>query len=94
MEDKKLTVTPAIPISVTQVEGTSEAATTAPTLYKAELPERLVKDYQVNTRNLELFLDVPPTDDHYYQGINRGLPIGSSNGLAYIDDGQGTVLKI
>jgi ATP-dependent Lon protease len=22
------------------------------------------------------------------------LPIGSSNGLAYIDDGQGTVLKI
>lgn len=46
------------------------AATTAPTLYKAELPEKLVKDYQVNTKNLELFLDVPPTDDHYYQGIN------------------------
>ena len=22
------------------------------------------------------------------------MPIGSSNGLAYIDDGQGTVLKI
>lgn len=54
----------------------------------------MVKEYQVNTKNLELFLDVPPTDDHYYQGINQRLPVGSSNGLAYIDDGQGTVLKI
>lgn len=99
MEDKKLTVTPAVPISQAQehVESATAAATdatTAPTLYKAELPEKLVKDYQVNTKNLELFLDVPPTDDHYYQGINQRLPVGSSNGLAYIDDGQGTVLKI
>ena len=92
MEDKKLTVTPAVPISQAQehVESATAAATdatTAPTLYKAELPEKLVKDYQVNTKNLELFLDVPPTDDHYYQGINQRLPVGSSNGLAYIDDG-------
>ena len=95
MEDKKLTVTPAVPIAAQDpLEAAVEDPTTAPTLYKAELPEKLVKDYQVNTRNLELFLDVPPTDDHYYKGINQKLPIGSSNGLAYIDDGQGTVLKI
>jgi ATP-dependent Lon protease len=53
-----------------------------------------VKEYQVTTKNLERFLDVPPTDDHYYEGINQGLPVGSSNGLAYVDDGQGSVLKI
>jgi hypothetical protein len=53
-----------------------------------------VKEYQVTSRNLERFLDVAPTDDTYYQGINGRLPIGSSNGLAYVDDGQGTVLKI
>lgn len=53
-----------------------------------------MKEYQVTSRNLEKFLDVAPTDDTYYQGINGRLPIGSSNGLAYIDDGQGTVLKI
>lgn len=52
------------------------------------------REYQVTTKNLERFLDVPPTDDHYYEGINQGLPIGSSNGLAYVDDGQGSVLKI
>lgn len=27
-------------------------------------------------------------------GINKGLPVGSSNGLAYVDDGHGSVLKI
>ena len=48
----------------------------------------------MNTRNLEKFLDVPATDDQYYQGINQKLPVGSSNGLAYVDDGQGAVLKI
>jgi len=37
---------------------------------------------------------VPQTDDHYYVGINKQLPVGSSNGLAYVDDGQGAVLKI
>jgi len=39
-------------------------------------------------------LDVPSTDDNYYYGINQELPVGSSNGLAYVDDGYGTVLKI
>lgn len=34
------------------------------------------------------------TDDNYYTDINKELPVGSSNGLAYIDDGYGTVLKI
>ncbi len=97
MEDKKLEVTPAVPISDNIVINDANqlaADATAPTLYKAELPERVVKDYLVNSKNLELFLDVPPTDDNYYQGINKRLPVGSSNGLAYIDDGQGTVLKI
>ena len=53
-----------------------------------------IKEYQVTTRNLEKFLDVPPTDDNYYIGINKKLPCGSSNGLAYVDDGYGAVLKI
>lgn len=52
------------------------------------------KDYVVTTQNLEKFLDVPSTDDHYYQNINQQQPIGCSNGLAYIDDGYGSVLKI
>ena len=34
------------------------------------------------------------TDDNYYYGINKELPCGSANGLAYVDDGYGTVLKI
>lgn len=51
-------------------------------------------EYQINTKNLERFLDIPPTDDSYYEGINKGLPVGSSNGLAYVNDGYGVVLKI
>ena len=43
---------------------------------------------------MESFLDIPPTDDSYYFNINKGLPIGSSNGLAYVNDGYGVVLKI
>ena len=43
---------------------------------------------------MEQFLDVAPTDDNYYDGINKQLPIGCSNGLAYVDDGYGAVLKI
>lgn len=54
----------------------------------------MVKEYIVNSRNLEKFLDVPQTDDQYYVGINKRLPVGSSNGLAYVDDGYGAVLKI
>jgi ATP-dependent Lon protease len=45
--------------------------------------------YQINTKNLEKFLDVPTTDDFFYQGINKTLPVGQSNGLAYVDDGYG-----
>ena len=51
-------------------------------------------EYQINTKNLERFLDIPPTDDNYFAGINKGLPVGSSNGLAYVNDGYGVVLKI
>ena len=28
-------------------------------------------EYQINTKNLETFLDIPPTDDSYYIGINK-----------------------
>ena len=51
-------------------------------------------EYQINTKNLETFLDIPPTDDSYFLNINKGLPVGSSNGLAYVNDGYGVVLKI
>jgi len=30
-----------------------------------------LKEYQVNSKNLERFLDVAATDDHYYNGINK-----------------------
>lgn len=51
-------------------------------------------EYQINTKNVERFLDVPPTDDAYFANINKQLPIGSSNGLAYVNDGYGTLMKI
>lgn len=51
-------------------------------------------EYQINTKNLEKFLDIPPTDDHYFTNINKQLPVGSSNGLAYVNDGYGVVMKI
>lgn len=54
----------------------------------------VAKQYQVNTKNLERFLDVAPTDDNYYTNINKQLNKGCSNGLAYVDDGYGAVLKI
>jgi ATP-dependent Lon protease len=50
--------------------------------------------YQINTKNLEKFLDIPPTDDAYFFNINKQLPVGSSNGLAYVNDGYGVVMKI
>jgi len=50
--------------------------------------------YEINTFNLEKYLDIPTTDDHYYKGINEELPIGTSNGLAFVNDGSGSVLKI
>jgi len=28
-------------------------------------------EYQINTRNVEKFLDVSPTDDTYFEGINK-----------------------
>ena len=58
-----------------------------------ETPEELI-EYQINTKNLETFLDIPPTDDSYFLNINKELPVGSSNGLAYVNDGYGVVLKI
>jgi len=37
---------------------------------------------------------MPSTDDTFYKNINQELPIGSANGLAYVNDGYGAVLKI
>ena len=54
----------------------------------------VLKQYQINTKNMESFLDVAPTDDNYYHNINKELNRGCSNGLAYVDDGYGAVLKI
>lgn len=56
--------------------------------------EQEVTKYQINTRNIEKFLDIPNTDDYYYERINEELPVGCANGLAYIDSGYGSVLKI
>lgn len=53
-----------------------------------------VVEYQVNTTNLERFLDIPASDDNYFRNINKQLPVGCSNGLAYVNDGYGSVLKI
>jgi len=27
--------------------------------------------YEINTFNLEKYLDIPTTDDHYFKGINQ-----------------------
>ena len=64
------------------------------TVEEAEIVEEDDVEYQINTKNLERFLDIPPTDDNYFDGINKGLPVGSANGLAYVNDGYGVVLKI
>jgi ATP-dependent Lon protease len=56
----------------------NQPATAAPHTTHEEI------DYQVNTKNLEKFLDVPMTDDSFYVDINKQLPIGSANGLAYV----------
>jgi ATP-dependent Lon protease len=48
----------------------------------------------VNSKNLEMLLDIPSTDDTFYIDINKTLPIGSANGLAYVNDGYGAILKI
>ena len=64
---------------------------------KEKLPETTsdeLIEYQINTKNLETFLDIAPTDDSYFYNINKELPVGSSNGLAYVNDGYGVVLKI
>jgi ATP-dependent Lon protease len=41
-----------------------------------------------------MLLDIPSTDDTFYVDINKTLPIGSANGLAYVNDGYGAILKI
>ena len=71
-----------------------EALNTVPAVFKHEHPEKVTREYQINSKNLEKFLDMPSTDDNYYTNINKLLPMGSSNGLAYVDEGYGTVLKI
>jgi hypothetical protein len=43
---------------------------------------------------LHRFIDWLDTDDAYYLNINKKLPVGTANGLAFVKDGYGTVLKI
>jgi ATP-dependent Lon protease len=50
--------------------------------------------YQIDSENLEDYLDVPGSDDFYYANINEQLPIGSANGLAFINSGTGSILKL
>jgi ATP-dependent Lon protease len=70
---------------VTKLEGSSS---------KTEAEVHSEVEYQINTKNVEKFLDVPPTDDAYFANLNKTLPIGSANGLAYVNDGYGTLMKI
>ncbi|CAI2378439.1 unnamed protein product [Moneuplotes crassus] len=56
--------------------------------------ELTTAQYQIHSENLEKFLDVSRNDDYYYRDINKTLPVGCANGLAYIDSGYGSVLKI
>jgi Lon-like ATP-dependent protease len=86
LEQKKITD------GITEGDSHEEAADAGHHLH-TQLDSEL-KEYQINTKNLERFLDIAPTDDTYYSGINKQLPVGSSNGLAYVDDGYGAVLKI
>lgn len=37
---------------------------------------------------------MPPSDDSFYVNINKELPVGTSNGLAYVNDGYGAILKM
>lgn len=93
LELQKIEETKAKGIEPAQQED-SEAASAGHHLIE-ELDDNVkMKQYQINTKNLERFLDVAPTDDNYYQDINKQLPRGCSNGLAYVDDGYGAVLKI
>lgn len=57
-------------------------------------PQEELIEYQINTKNLETFLDIPDTDDSYFLNINKEQAVGSANGLAYVNDGYGVVLKI
>lgn len=51
-------------------------------------------EYQVNSKNLEKFLDENHEDSTFYKDLNKELPVGSVNGLAFVKAGYGSVLKI
>lgn len=53
---------------VVEVETTSEENEVAEANL-IEIPE--MKEYQINTKNLERFLDVSQTDDNFYRNINK-----------------------
>ena len=58
---------------VLDVKEDEEAAVIDPTSF---IGEDSVLHYQINSQNLEKFLDVPKNDDYYYRDINKTLPIG------------------
>jgi ATP-dependent Lon protease len=39
-------------------------------------------------------LDVPQSDDLFLLNINKEQPVGTANGLAFVNDGYGSILKI
>ena len=90
LERKKIQDAEAAGVDLTE-ENNDEAADVGHHLHN---DIDVLKQYQINTKNMESFLDVAPTDDNYYHNINKELNRGCSNGLAYVDDGYGAVLKI
>lgn len=57
-------------ISIGDSKGESEEDAAGVGLHLVDDINSGIKEYQVNTKNLERFLDVAATDDHYYNGIN------------------------
>ena len=57
-------------LDLSQEKESVEGAAEVDHLLNAELSNG-PKQYQVNTKNLERFLDIPSTDDTYHKGINQ-----------------------
>ena len=54
---------------VAKLEGQTGTAADETLVDPAEVAASEV-EYQINTKNLERFLDIAPSDDSFYEGIN------------------------
>ncbi len=46
--------------------------------------------YKVTERNVEKIVDIAEGDlNYYYEGMTKELPIGSTSGLIYLNEGYG-----